>query len=238
MVPPDMPDPRLSAAERAARLPFAVYGFVDQPALEDTGWLGLESVGGSHGYDMQAATVSYTLWRNPDDRSDPVNLAALDEAIRAALDDPPPWPRPDWLVEVGEQMRYPTLTEAVRTSWHRVPSERTTLVAQLCHHANHILMNGFREQLGLPRGGPTADESWRVRPSAVQQDVELEVDGVLLPASRIDTDPFVCAIGARVRDDVVVTVVVPRDVIPLVRLAVRTRPAEPPGTRGRMPRLS
>lgn len=61
-------------------------------------------------------SMSATLWRNPVNKSDPVNLADLDEATRRALDEVPPWPRPAWLVESVERMRYPMLWEAVQTT--------------------------------------------------------------------------------------------------------------------------
>ncbi|MEI3848238.1 MULTISPECIES: hypothetical protein [unclassified Microbacterium] len=86
-------------------------------------------------------SMSATLWRNPVNKSDPVNLADLDEATRRALDEVPPWPRPAWLVESVERMRYPMLWEAAQTTWHREETERSTLDSLLVQHTNHILMN-------------------------------------------------------------------------------------------------
>ena len=144
----DAPDPRLASAELLARMPIPVIEFEEQSTLEvaDT-----SVSSGTHGtgYDMMAASVSFTLWRKPDDKSDPANLAELDDETRRAIDDVPPWPRPPWVVELVERMRYPRLWEAVRTSWYREESEFTTVDQLLVDHANYILMNQFREELGL-----------------------------------------------------------------------------------------
>ncbi|WP_230085374.1 hypothetical protein [Arthrobacter sp. AQ5-05] len=48
---------------------------------------------------------------------------------------------------------YPQLWEAVRTTWHRVPSERSSLRSLLADHVSHILMNQYREAL-WPGGNP------------------------------------------------------------------------------------
>jgi hypothetical protein len=36
------------------------------------------------------ASLTYTLRRNPNDRSDPMNLSELDEQTRRAIEDAPP----------------------------------------------------------------------------------------------------------------------------------------------------
>lgn len=82
-------------------------------------------------------------------------------------------------------------------------------------------MNQFREELGLAPG-PTEDGPWKLRPSAVNA-AAVEIDGEAVPALEIDTDPFVYAIGARIRPHVVTTVVIARDLLPYTRLALHTR---------------
>lgn len=136
------------------------------------------------------------------------------------------------MLEAVERLRYPQLTEAVRTTWDRESSEYTTLTHRLIEHVNHILMNGFREELGLPSGPPPPGYDpfggdWRATPSAVNPVVTLVVDGAELTASEIDTDPFVYAIGARLAPDRIATVVVPRRDLPYVRLALATVVAPP-----------
>lgn len=119
-------------------------------------------------------------------------------------------------------MRYRQLWEAVRTAWHREQSERVSLRQQLVDHANHILANRFRTELALPPG-PFTDYSWQVRSSAVNAAATLWIDGTGVPAAEIDTDPLVYAIGAQLSPDVVVTVVLPREDLPYLRVALATR---------------
>jgi hypothetical protein len=168
-------------------------------------------------------SVSYTLWRKPDDRADPANLAELDPQTRAALDDEPPWPRPAWLLETVQRLRYPQLWEVVRTTWHRNTSEYSYLSHQLAAHANHILMNRFPDELGL-HPGSLADRTWQVPASAVNPEATLEIDEREVSASEIDADPLVYAVGAQLSPAVVVTVVLPRVDLPYIFLALQTRP--------------
>jgi hypothetical protein len=105
----DTPDPELERRAAVRALGFDVAGLVAQRHLEDPGSLGVQT-SGSDGV-LVSATVSrqYTLWRNPDDRADPVNRAALDDEQRRSLEEVPPWPRPGWLVASVERLRYPML---------------------------------------------------------------------------------------------------------------------------------
>jgi hypothetical protein len=222
-LPEDAPDPRLEQAARVRDLPFAVMGLVPQPTLEDWDGLGMEGTGGSGGHSHQAVSISYTLWRNPEDRDDPANLAELDDQTRASLDVKPPWPRPVWLLDMVERMRYPMLWEAVRTSWYRESSEHSTLEYQLVHHTNHILMNRFREELGLDMGRPAHEGSWRATEASINRSAFLVVNGVETAACEIDTDPFVYAVGVRLAPDLVATAVIPREFLPHVRVELDTR---------------
>lgn len=210
-------------------LPFAVLGLAQQPHLEDWGALGFSETSGTGGLSHQAVSIGYTVWRNPEDRDDPVNLAELDEQTRASLEVAPPWPRPAWILEMVERLRYPQLWEAVRTSWHRDDPDYSTLEHQLVHHTNHILMNRFREELGLPHGptGHTGDRAWRATETSVNPAASVLVDGVETQASEIDTDPFVYAVGVRLTPDIVATAVIPREFLPLVRVELATRDRVP-----------
>lgn len=60
-------------------MPIPVMGLTPQPSLEDTNSVGVSYGLDDRGYNEMTASITYTLWRNPDDRSDPVNLADLDE---------------------------------------------------------------------------------------------------------------------------------------------------------------
>jgi hypothetical protein len=221
VLPEDAPDPRVESGRRLLGLTFPLMGLVPQPTIEDTDRPAIMEAGGAARSQL-AVSFSYTLWRNPHDRADPVNLKDLDPHERAAVETTPPWPRPAWLIESVEMMRYPQLWEAVRTCWTLEATEYTTLSRQLIDHTNYILMNQFRDELGL-NSGPTGDGPWRVGPSSVNTAATLEIDGEDVPASEIDTDPFVYALGAQIRPDVVTTLVIARDHLPYVRLALHTR---------------
>jgi len=98
-LPEDAPDPRIALAEKVKLMPVPVMGFVGQPALEDVHMDNTMSQGVTEFSHMRVG-ISYTLWRNPDRRSDPVNLADLDEAMRRGIEGPFLVPRPAWMVRL------------------------------------------------------------------------------------------------------------------------------------------
>ena len=162
---------------------------------------------------------TYTLWKYPDDHSDPRNEVELDERTRRAIEEKPSWGRPAWLVEQAQIFRYPMLSEAVRTAWHASPDpERASLPQQLIDHTNHVLRNSFREELGLP-ASPSTSTDWKVKAAAVA-DATVNVDGRDVTAVQVDTDPFVYSVGFRVDEHVVCTVVLPRESLPFLDLAL------------------
>lgn len=222
MLPEDAPDPQVELDARVGSLPFDLVGLHPQPSLEDAGMVSLQETGDQDGASQVSASVSYQLWRNPADRDDPVNLRELDEATRIAIEQEPPWPRPAWLIERAQRMRYPLLWETVRTTWSRDVSEYTTVQRQLVEHANYILINQYRERLGLDHG-PTTYGPWSVTESAVNPAAPARVDGVEVPAVEIDTDPLVYALGLTLDEHVIVTAVIPREHLDHVRIAFATR---------------
>jgi hypothetical protein len=209
ILPEDAPDPRIEQAEHLKLMPIPVMGLVPQPSLEDTDSVSLGFGQDDRGYSDMTVSVSYTLWRNPHDHSDPVNLADLDEQARRALETVPPWPRPAWLVAQVERMRYPQLWEAVRTTWHRDLSEGSSVASVLVDHANYILMNQFRKELGLS-ANPWDRPAPAVTARMVNGRVSALVNGITVPGVEVDTDPFVYGIGAELAGGGVVTAVLPR----------------------------
>lgn len=218
VLPEDAPDPRREREQLVAAMPIPIAHLVDQPAIGASDY-SVSRSGREGALDEMSVSVSTTLWRNPADPSDPVNLALLDDAPRRALDEVPPWPRPSWLVEQVERRRYPLLWEAVQTTWRREQSERSTLDAVLVHHTNHILMNQFRDELGLDthEGNAPGLASERF----VRRGIEVSIDSGRVPGAEIDTDPFVYAVGANLPDGGILTAVIPREHLPYVRLAFR-----------------
>jgi len=222
ILPEDAPDPRTEWVENLKLMPIPVLGLIPQPSLEDTDSVSLNYALDERGYSEMTASITYTLWRNPDDRSDPVNFADLDDETRTAIEEVPPWPRPSWLIEQVERMRYPQLWEAVRTTWHRDPFEHSSLHSLLADHVNHILMNQYRQQL-WPGGKPWDQHARTVTGRMVNGQARTVVDGVDVPGAEVDTDPFVYGIGARLPGGGVVTAVLPRAELHRIQVRFATR---------------
>ena len=220
ILPEDAPDPRAEWAENLKLMPIPVLGLMSQPSLEDTDSVSLNYALDDHGYSEMTASITYTLWRNPDDRSDPVNLADLDEETLRGIDEVPPWPRPPWLIEQVERMRYPQLWEAVRTTWHREP--HSSLESLLADHVNHILMNQYRQHL-WPGGKPWDQHAPVVTARKVNDQARTVVNGVEVPGAEVDTDPFVYGIGASLAGGGVVTAVLPRAELKWIQVRFATR---------------
>ncbi|WP_425861497.1 hypothetical protein [Arthrobacter sp. TWP1-1] len=222
ILPEDAPDPRAEWVEKLKLMPIPVMGLMPQPSLEDTDTVGLSYGLDDRGYSEMTASITYALWRNPDDRSDPVNLADLDEKTRRSIEEVPPWPRPPWLIEHVERLRYPQLWEAVRTIWHRDPSERFTVRYLLADHVNHILMNLFRQEL-WPGSNPWDQHAPTVTGRMVNGQARTVVNGVEVPGAEVDTDPFVYGIGAQLTGGGVVTAVLPRAELSHIQIQFTTR---------------
>ena len=228
---PDAPDPAFETIARARRMPVPVLGLVPQRHLEDWDAFGVSS--GSHNgvLDMCEVSISYTLWRNPHNIDDPVNLVELDELTRAQLEQEASWERPQWLLERARRMRYPLLWEAVATHWHAEASEYDSVESRLAAHVNHILMNRFHEsrvraahagESGPHDVGPGELDS-PVDERHVEHGVGVLVNGFERPGIRIDTDPDVFGVGVALGDTSCVTAVVPRDELRFIDLAFATR---------------
>ena len=204
-------------------MPVPIFGLVRQPHLEDWDAIGMGSGTRDGVLDSCEASISYTLWRNPEERDDPVNLAALDQRQRRALEVEPPWPRPPWLVERVRRMRYPMLWECVRTHWCREPLEPGSAPALLVAHVNDILVNRFRQTRVLDGDAPhhLADP---VERRCVEPDVPVLVGGIGREGFRIDTDPDVFGLGVELDAHTVLTAAIPRDALTYVEVAFAVRP--------------
>lgn len=229
ILPEDAPDPRVQQAEQLRLMPVPVMGLVPQPSLEDTDSVSLAYSLDDRGHSEMTASVTYTVWRNPADHSDPVNLADLDERTRKSIENVPPWPRPAWLVAQVERMRYPQLWDAVRTTWHRDASERSSVGRVLVDHVNHILMNQYRQEPGL-NGNAWDRAAPAVGDRMVNGRVRVLVNGAEMPGVEVDTDPFVYGIGAELPGGGVVTAALPRSELRYIQVQFTTR-SQPTGWR-------
>jgi hypothetical protein len=205
----------------AAAFPVPVLTFVAQPSLEEIS-IGSGSATSNGAVTSADATITYTLWRNPADRDDPVNLAELTPDLQRSLDELPPWPLPAWILESRERMRYPTVWEAVRTTWiaDRIAEAWRTPEQILVQHVNYIVMNAFREE--RVRGGFPGELQGRVTERSIERDIPIALDGVDVPGLRVDTDAHVFGLAADLGDRIL-TAVVARDALLHLRLEFVTR---------------
>lgn len=112
---------------------------------------------------------------------------------------------------------YPTLWEAVQTHWWRSVQDRRSAAELLIGHAEYILTNRFRDELGL-----TWPEWVRSIPSAAVQPSTVVVDGAGRAGMLLDTDPFVLGVATELDDGRILTAVVPRAELPFVTLEFRS----------------
>jgi len=229
--PADRPDPRDDLRSQARSLGLHAAALVPQRHLEDWGISGLQASqdGGPGEMTTRSVTLSrmYTVWRNPDDHADPVNLRPLDDDLRRMQEETIPDDLPAWIVWMRDRGRYPSLWEAVHTHWSAPEETTADLPALLTAHVDHVLHNSFRREYGL--GDPT-EEPWTrlVQRSAVQS-ADVIVDGAVVEGGMmIDTDAFVFGVDAPLPDGRILTAVLSRDLLDLVTLEfVADGPDEP-----------
>lgn len=222
ILPEDAPDPRRRRLAQLAEMPVPLIGLVEQPSLEDANTLSVTTARDNSGYTEFTVGVTYTLWRNPADPTDPRNLADLPDDIRESIDAVPPWPRPRWLIDQVERMRYPQLWDAVRTTWRRDASERVSLASLLAAHvaqvANLMDQHAPAERDTVER--PSASEP----PMPVDGSPEaIRLDGVPVAATASDIDRRLLAIGFQTGPSSFVTAVLPRAELSYLRVAFATR---------------
>ena len=220
----DRLDPGEELRARAHAFGIHAAGLTPQRHLEDWGIAGLQT--SEQGMPGEAVTQSvtlsrtYTVWKNPDDRLDPVNLRPTNEDLRRMQASAVPDDLPAWIVQMRDRVQYPMLWEAVQT--HCAPGTENSEAALdapalLTAHVDYILHNSFRVEYGL--GDPT-EEPWRplVLRDAAQR-AGVIVDGAVLDTGvMIDTDPFVIGVGAPLPDGRVFTAVVSRSLLDFLSL--------------------
>jgi hypothetical protein len=223
VIPADAPDPMIERWAKVARMPFRVFGLVRQRSLEEFGPSSIDRSSDEAGVREMSVGITYTVIRHPEDRANPANLAELDDDVRRALDEVPPWPQPRWLIERTERQRYPMLWEAVRTTWTRDPADRPTLAQAVLAHTTDVLSNSFRAERGLEGRFGSIPPAPDVTVRSVQHDAVLVVDGIEHPAVRLDTDPFVFVVGAEIDEFTRVSAVVSRADMDYIRIQLAQR---------------
>ena len=214
--PDDLPVPP-SLDDVTSRFPGALFTLAPQPGAEE---LAVSTVGHGVGRPQAFSSVAITfgLWRRPDDRDDPVNLADISDELRAQLDEPPLFPLPDRLMTIRERMRYPMLWEAVQTTL--LEDDPPTIATTLVEHVNHQLMNRFRET--RVRGEMPGELLGAATGAAVERGIPVRIDGGVVDGVRLDTDAHVFGLGVDLGDRHL-TAVLARDDLPFLDLAFVTR---------------
>jgi hypothetical protein len=219
----DQPAPP-SIDDWAALMPVPLLGLVPQASVDEAAGGSIAGVADGVTHE-RTVRITYTLWRVPEHKDDPRNLAELDDDTRRVLDTPIPPGRPVWIREFVRRLRYPLLWDAVSTAWYSPDrrGERPTIVDELVQHANYVLVNrhpepGDRDGQGLHR-----PEAWeRVRETHVEHGIAVTVNGDEVDGIRIDTDPYVYAVGADLGDRML-TAVFDRDDLPYLHIAFADR---------------
>lgn len=223
-VGPDQPDPMEERRQQARALGIEAAGLVPQRHLEDwgvSGWTSHErTVGDASVTTSVTLSRMYTVWRNPDDHADPINLADLTDEVRLSLREPVPNDLPVWIARHRDRMRFPTIWEAVDTHWF-APNETDPASSRdpgglLVSHVDHILRNQFRGENG--HDGSAAERGQHL----IQHDAVTKsgviVNGQAIDGVMIDTNPFVLGLAAELVDGRVLTAVLPRNLLELVVL--------------------
>ncbi|PJJ43366.1 hypothetical protein ATK23_0549 [Glutamicibacter mysorens] len=217
------PDPGIARAEQLKLMPVPVMGLSAQPLVGDAGYLNVQDNYDDHGLCDMSVSVSYTLRKAEVDRSKflgGLEQCAVEEAVPGSVHQ---GKLPRWLAEYVRRTNYPQLFEAVRTTWTRDSEAGLTLAAALVDHANYVLINQFRKELGLP------EESSVIPPlilteKTVNGQAEVQIEDSRTAGAEIDTDPYIYAIGAELPSGALMTAVLPRMYLDQLELRFAARP--------------
>ena len=217
--PADVPAPP-TPDEVASGFAVPLLTLVDQASIEEA-YVGTMSNTANQRTVLESATLTYTLWRNPADRDDPINLAHLTDEMRASLDAEPPSALPDWMLQLRARMRFPQLWEAVRTTHISDGSTWHTAEGALAEHVNNLVRNLYRDQ--RVRGSFPGELIDPATEGHIEHGVVVSIDGAEVVGMRLDTDPHVLGLAADLGDRIL-TAVIPREHLAYVRVEFRTRP--------------
>lgn len=198
-----------------------LFTLTPQPSLEE--WVSSASARDRDGTILfDEASIGYTYWRNPADHDDPANLEDPDGEQRPSPVSASTGPVPEWMAEITARLPYPQLWDAVRTSVAEEHSPWQSIEFALIEHVDRILTS--RAHSGRAGGSAGDEPLGPLTDFGVEHDVPLVLDGRPVPGIRIDTDPHVLGVGARIGDRFL-TAVVDRDRLPLIDFTFVTRHA-------------
>jgi hypothetical protein len=212
----DMPAPA-TPDEIATRFSAPLFTFAPQPCLAEMGFSTV-AIGG----ELTEVSISYSVFRNPDDPDDPVNFTDAREESDSLVREARDAGQPDWFTDAVRSMRHPTLWEAVCTM--RLPQVLGQSIAEsLAGHMNHIIVNSMEGRVrATAEGIPELDSD--VSPRHARNGATVIVDGIGFDAIHIDTDPDVVG-WALDTDGCRVLIAFDRDYAGLVDIALVRRAA-------------
>lgn len=197
-----------------------VFTLVAQPHLDEVS----HGTFGSSGM-LISVSLSYCVYRHPEDLEDPANFADDIEATLWAIDQAQASDQPTWFMDSLRRRRYPMLWEAVQTVRLGFDMDRP-LAERLAEHINHVLINTIENRRQSNPGAlPVLDHGVTARHA--QSGVTLRVDGTDVDAIMIDTDPDVMGWAAEI-DGFAVLVAFDRDLAGLVDVTLERRQAASP----------
>jgi hypothetical protein len=218
VLPSDAPDPRIEIDRRIRESPLRPFGLRPQASLTRSPLSALIESRTDGGLTSFAVSSSYTLWRYPDDRSDPRNRVDVDDDTRRVIEEAPAHGRPAWFTDLSRMLLYPMLFEATRTSWFADPSDpSSSLSAVLSHHVEHVRRNGPHPPSDQAHGQrPQGSVLGSISGSVVEGAVR--VNGSERAGVHDDSDPDVYGLGFRIDEHSVCTTVVRRDALGMIDL--------------------
>ncbi|MCM6762694.1 hypothetical protein NB037_09730 [Rathayibacter sp. ZW T2_19] len=193
-----------------------VFGFAVQPRLAE-----LAATTRTDGARTVGVSLSYTYFRHPISRNNPVNFVELTPEQNLAIERAEASTLPQWMIEQITRIRYPTLWDAVRTS-RVVPGDaKNALELRLAAHVNEFL--NTRDPHHVPVRAPRVAAAGRLSSADLLETTCVIVDRQPYHGRVLDAGPHLAAFGARV-DRRYLTVVYDTRIAPRLHPEFTTRP--------------
>ncbi len=204
--------------------PVLLATLVPQPSIREIAANTTSSSRNGGAFHLETAAITYAVLWNPDDLDDPVNHVELPPDVLAAIAHPSPrLPRGvvDWL----QWMRFPTAYEAVQTV---LPRDGRSIADELALHMRNVIGNAFRAERDPT---PQEPDTFLAPPAAAAAvDASVIVDGAVVGCVEI-ADEHVLGLGVGL-GDAIALLVLPKHLLPLLRVEVVRRPRPSPASAG------
>jgi hypothetical protein len=192
-----------------------VFALAPQSGLAESGFGTVGSNDGTH-----EVTISYSVFRNPDDHNDPVNFTPNVAEVLNAIEQAERNSQPEWFTAGLRRMRFPILWEAVCTARTDI-GEPLSLAERLAAHINHVVMNTCAHRRHPEINFPSTLTNPVAATDALPGRL-LRVDSADVSAIQIDTDVDVTGWAFATAHSAVL-IALPREFLPLVDLRLERR---------------